>query len=188
MSATSEAGASPRPSEGVKDGGASARPQAQSSDRPPRRTDPVPNPLPFLLDFYPQEDPKFTRIAPFFDALRKGVLTTTRCDADGNLAWPPRVACPKCRGEKLSWVELPRAGSLYAFSAVLGGAPLGMEQDVPFVVGLIDLDGVPLRLFSRIAGTTYDDCRIGTRVELETYPLADGRVFFRFRPAGAPKA
>ena len=160
--------------------------EAQSADRPPRRTDPVPNPLPYLLDFYPQEDPKFTRIAPFFVALRNGSFTTTRCDEDGSLHWPPRVACPKCRGEKLSWVELPKRGTVYAFSAVLGGAPLGMEEDVPFVVGLIDLQGAELRLFSRIAHTRYEDCRIGMEVELETFDLPDGRVFYRFRPS-APR-
>ncbi|MDE1820123.1 MAG: Zn-ribbon domain-containing OB-fold protein [Euryarchaeota archaeon] len=180
MVATSEAGiggTDPRAAPTSK-----PRAEALATDKPPRRNDPVPQPLPFLLDFYPQEDPKFTRIAAFFDGLRKGWLTTTKCDADGTLSWPPRVACPTCRGEKLTWVELPRRGKLYAFSAVLGGAPLGMEQDVPFVVGLIDLEGSPLRIFSRIANVRYEDCCIGMEVVLETFDLPDGRIFYRFRP------
>ena len=160
---------------------ASAGTVAQADGRPPRRPDRVPDPTPFLLDFFPLEDAKQTRIAPFFDALRQGRLTTTRCEEDGTLSWPPRVVCPACRGEKLAWMELPRTGRLYAFSAVLGGAPLGMEQDVPFVVGLLDLDGVPLRILSRITGARYEDCRIGDAVELETFGLPDGRVFYRFR-------
>lgn len=183
MGATSEAGV------GSGGGGPVSRPvsQALATDKPPRKNDPVPQPLPFLLDFYPLEDPKYTRVAPFFEGLRRGSFTTTRCQIDGTLCWPPRVACPKCRGEKLTWVELPKRGRLYAFSAVLGGAPLGMEEDVPFVVALIDLEGVPLRVFSRIARARYEDCRIGMEVELETFDLPDGRVFYRFRPVAPMK-
>lgn len=184
MVARSESGGGAAPPPSTAGGPSKARPEALAAERPPRRNDPVPDPLPYLLDFYPQEDPKYTRIAPFFDALRKGSFTTTRCEKDGTLSWPPRVTCPVCRGDRLTWTELPRKGRLYAFSAVLGGAPLGMEQDVPFVVGLIDLEGAPLRIFSRIAHTRYEDCQIGSEVELETFLLPDGRVFFRFRPAG----
>jgi uncharacterized protein len=179
MPATPETGVASVP---AATGSARGKSEALATDRPPRKNDPVPNPLPFLLDFYPPEDPKYTRIAPFFEALRAGRFTTTRCETEGSLHWPPRVVCPTCRGEKISWVELPRSGKLYAFSAVLAGAPLGMEDDVPFVVGLIDLDGVPLRIFSRIGSARYEDCRIGMPVRLETFPLPDGRVFYRFRP------
>jgi uncharacterized OB-fold protein len=63
------------------------------------------------------------------------------------------------------------------------GAPLGMEADVPFVVGLVDLDGVELRIFGRIVGAPWERCRIGDRVEFETFDLPDGRVFYRFRAA-----
>ena len=142
----------------------------------------APTPPPFLLDFYPLEDPKFTRIAAFYDALRKGRLTTTRCAKDG-LAWPPRVVCPQCHSTVLEWTDLPDRGHVYAFSAVLAGAPLGMESDVPFVVGLVDLDGAPLRLFGRIVGRAWTECRVGMPVEVEPYNTPDGRVFFRFRAA-----
>ncbi|HEY6238904.1 MAG TPA: zinc ribbon domain-containing protein, partial [Thermoplasmata archaeon] len=56
---------------------------------------PAQTPPPFLLDFYPLEDAKFTRLSPFFDALHAGRFTTTRCAKDG-LHWPPRVVCPTC--------------------------------------------------------------------------------------------
>lgn len=137
--------------------------------------------LPFLLDFFPLEDDRHTRLAPFFATLRKGRLTTTRCPSDDLWLWPPRIVCPRCHGEGLEWVDLPSTGRVYAFSAVLAGAPLGMESEVPFVVGLVDLEGVPLRIFGRIVGTTWERCRVGLPVSVEPYDLADGRVFYRFR-------
>ena len=85
---------------------------------------------------------------------------------------------------ELEWVDLPKTGRLYAFSAVLAGAPLGMEAEVPFVVGLVDLDGVALRLFGRIEGSPWNECRIGQPVAAETYAIPDGRWFYRFRTAG----
>ena len=113
---------------------------------------------PFLLDFFPLEAETETRLSRFFDRLREGRLSTTRCPKDDRLLWPPRTVCPHCHTEELEWVDLPERGRIYAFSAVLAGAPLGMESDVPFAVGLVDLDGIPLRLFGRIEGRSWDGC------------------------------
>jgi uncharacterized protein len=136
---------------------------------------------PFLLDFFPLEGPDQTRLARFYDRLKERVVSTTRCPKDDLLHWPPRTACPRCHTESLEWVDLPDRGRIYAFSAVLGGAPLGMEADVPFAVGLVDLEGVPLRLFGRIEGRAWSALHIGLAVRLESYELGDGRWFYRFR-------
>jgi len=136
---------------------------------------------PFLLDFFPLETSDQTRLSRFFDRLKEGVVSTTRCPKDNVLLWPPRTACPVCHGETLEWVDLPRRGHLYAFSAVLGGAPLGMEGEVPFAVGLVDLEGAPLRLFGRIEGRPWTELFIGQPVRLESYDIGDGRWFYRFR-------
>ncbi|MGP8077497.1 MAG: Zn-ribbon domain-containing OB-fold protein [Thermoplasmata archaeon] len=136
---------------------------------------------PFLLDFFPLEGEKDTRLARFFVRLAEGHLSTTRCAGEGRLLWPPRTACPYCHSETLEWVDLPAEGRIYAFSAVLAGAPLGMESEVPFSVGLVDLDGGPLRLFGRIEGRGWESLRIGGRVRVEPYAVGDGRWFYRFR-------
>jgi len=136
---------------------------------------------PFLLDFFPLETPDQTRLHRFYERLREGRLSTTRCPRDGELHWPPRTACPTCRTEELEWVDLPEHGHVYAFSAVLVGAPLGMEAEVPFAVGLVDLDGVPLRLFGRIEGRPWTELRVGEPVRTEAYDIGDGRMFYRFR-------
>jgi len=151
---------------------------------PATASPPAPTPRekrPFLLDFFPLETADQTRLSYFFDRLREGRVSTTRCPKDGLLLWPPRTACPTCHTETLEWVDLPGRGHLYAFSAVLGGAPLGMEGEVPFAVGLVDLEGIPLRLFGRIEGRPWNELHIGQPVRLETYDIGDGRWFYRFR-------
>jgi uncharacterized protein len=156
---------------------ASAEPRPESATEKPRTEEK----RPFLLDFFPLEGPESTRVSRFYARLREGRLSTVRCAKDQELFWPPRTACPKCHTEELEWVDLPETGRIYAFSAVLGGAPLGMESQVPFAVGLVDLDGVPLRLFGRIEGKPWTELHIGGRVSVEPFDLADGRVFYRFR-------
>jgi len=136
---------------------------------------------PFLLDFFPLETADQTRLYRFYERLREGRLSTTRCSHDGELHWPPRTACPTCHTEELDWVDLPEGGHIYAFSAVLAGAPLGMETEVPFAVGLVDLDGAPLRLFGRIEGRPWTELGIGQPVRVEAYDIGDGRFFYRFR-------
>ncbi|MCI4336206.1 MAG: Zn-ribbon domain-containing OB-fold protein [Thermoplasmata archaeon] len=140
--------------------------------------------VPYLLDFYPLEEARHTRVSAFYENLRRGRFTTTRCRHDGTVLWPPRVICPKCHSGDLEWIDLPRSGHVYAFSAVLAGAPLGMESEVPFVVGLTDLDGSPLRLFGRIVGRAWTECRVGMPVEVEPFEVPGERVFYRFRAKG----
>jgi len=144
------------------------------SGAPPER-------LPYLLDLYPVEAPTQTHLSPFFDALREGRFTTTRCRKDRKLLWPPRVVCPVCHTSGLEWVDLPATGRVYAFSALLAGAPVGQEADLPRVVGLVELDGAPLRLFGRLLGIDWRECRIGLPVRVEPFTLPDGRAYYAFR-------
>lgn len=157
------------------------RPAATATASPSLPLSGPPERLPYLLDLYPVESSSQTRLAPFFDGLRQGRFTTTRCQKDGKVLWPPRVVCPACHTAELEWVDLPTTGRIYAFSALLAGAPIGQEADLPRVVGLVELDGSPLRLFGRLLGIDWRECRIGLKVRLEPLTLADGRAYYAFR-------
>jgi len=140
--------------------------------------------LPRLLDFYDFQTPADTRIHEFYTNLRDGDLTTTQCADCGEIHFPPRVVCPECMGEDLSYVGLPERGELFAFSEVRAGAPLGMQDDVPFVIAIVDLGDV--RLSARIDDTSMDELEIGDPVELNVIeidgPADHERVWFRFEP------
>jgi len=135
--------------------------------------------LPFMLDFYPLEDNKATRINQFFQNLKQGQLTTTKCKKCAQLLWPPRIVCPNCFTNEFEWVDLGTTGELYAFTEVRIGAPLGFVQDVPFCVGLVKISG--LLMSSRIDNARYDQLRIGDKLQLKIVELEDGRVFYRFK-------
>jgi len=134
--------------------------------------------LPFMLDFYPLQDEKNTRISQFFKNLKEGRLTTTKCKECGKLLWPPRIVCPECLSESLEWVDLGVEGELYAFTEIRLGAPLGFVEDVPFCVGIVRIGG--LLISARIDDAKYEDLEIGDRVRLKIVELPDTRIFYRF--------
>jgi uncharacterized protein len=141
--------------------------------------------LPRLLDFYELQTEDQTRIHEFYDNLRDGRLTTTRCRDCDELHFPPRIVCPECTGDDLEYVDLPHEGELFAFSEVRGGLPIGLrEHEVPFVVAVVDLG--PVRLSGRVDDASYDDLEIGDPVSLKIVeidgPTDDERVFYRFEP------
>lgn len=136
--------------------------------------------LPYMLDFYPLEDEKSTRISEFFKNLKDGRLTTTKCRRCATLLWPPRIVCPSCLSNELEWVNLGTEGELYAFTEMRLGAPLGFVQDLPFCIGIVKIGG--LLISARIDDAEYEQLKIGDKVKLKIVELEDGRVFFRFKP------
>ncbi len=135
--------------------------------------------LPYMLDFYPLQDEKSTRISQFFGNLKEGRLTTTRCRECDELFWPPRIVCPRCFSDKLEWKDLGIEGELYAFTEMKAGAPLGFEEDIPFCIGMVRIGG--LLMSARIDGARFEELKIGDKVRLKIVELEDGRVFYRFR-------
>ncbi len=138
--------------------------------------------LPYMMDFYPLEDEKNTRISQFFKKLKEGHLTTTKCKECGKLLWPPRIICSNCLSDKLDWIDLGAEGELYAFTEMKAGAPLGFVQDVPFCIGIVRIGG--LLITARIDNAKYEDLKIGDKVKLKIVELEDGRIFYRFRRVG----
>lgn len=82
--------------------------------------------------------------APFWAAVQQGGLALPRCSVCGRWQWYPESAATDCPGGTLQWEPVATTGMLYSFTRVhrsfLPGAGKGGQQ--PYVVGLVDLDGV----------------------------------------------
>ncbi|KKM12500.1 hypothetical protein SY88_02890 [Clostridiales bacterium PH28_bin88] len=145
------------------------------------------------MDMYPLQSKEFNRIYPFYDNLREGRLTTTRCHQCGKQAFPPRVICPECLSENLEWVNMPAKGKVLVVTEEEVGVPLGFET--PLIHALIDLGG-QLTLFARVINCTQGELREGEEVKLVVFPvdplpvegkkgaiILQERVFFAFEKA-----
>lgn len=131
------------------------------------------------IDLFPLETEEHNRIFPFYENLRQGRFTTTKCKGCGAQPWPPRVVCPECMSDNLEWVDLPTTGILDTFTVEEIGVPLGFET--PLIHGLVKIkDG--LTLFSRITDAKPDGLREGMKVKLKVIPIDRNRVIYAFTP------
>lgn len=136
--------------------------------------------MPYILDFYPLQTEEFTQIHSFFENLKEGKFTTTKCKKCGEILWQPRIVCPHCSGNEMDWIDLPQEGKLFAFTEVFYGVPLGLEQDAPFSIGVVELDGLPMSVLARIDDAHFEDLEVGQEMKLKIINLEDGRVWFRW--------
>ena len=56
-----------------------------------------------------------------------------------------------------------------------------MEKDIPFSIGIVELDGVGIKLLTRLIGP-YSELSLDMPMELEPWNLPDGRIFYKFKP------
>ncbi len=143
------------------------------------------------MDLYPQQAKEFNRIYPFYEFLKQGRFTTTRCKDCGHRSFPPRVICPNCLSENLEWTDLPTKGSVKVVTEEEVGVPLGFET--PLIHSLIDLEG-ELTLFTRIVHCKVGQLKEGDEVRLCVFPVDSvpiqvgrevvqkERVFYAFEP------
>jgi uncharacterized protein len=111
---------------------------------------------------------------PFWDGISVGELRLQRCTDCGRAVFYPRVVCPHCFSDQLSWFTASGTGSVY--SCTVAHRPFGeYAEQAPFTIALIDLAEGP-RMLSRITGS--GPCRIGDQVELD---------ITRLGPPGSPE-
>lgn len=134
------------------------------------------------IDIYPLEAPEQNKLHKFYEYLREGRLTATRCKQCGSVPWPPRTVCPGCYSDDLEWIDLPKRARLYAFTTQWGGVPTGF--DVPLMMGLLDFEG-GLRMLSRIVDAKPEELEIGGEVEFTVLEVPGNRVVHAFKPVRA---
>ncbi|HKA84608.1 MAG TPA: OB-fold domain-containing protein [Acidimicrobiales bacterium] len=78
-------------------------------------------------------------------------------------------------------VSLPRTGSLWAWTAVTA-APPGYEGPVPYGFGVVELDGVGLRVVGRLTEPDPSALREGQPMVVTTETLPGGLVVWAFTP------
>jgi uncharacterized protein len=91
--------------------------------------------------------------------LESGVLAFQRCAGCGFAVFYPRVLCPLCGGDDLTWEISSGRGVIYATTAVY------RRDNDPYNVVLVDLDE-GFRMMSRVDGVPAERVEVGARVML----------------------
>ena len=123
------------------------------------------------MDLWPLECKEFNRIYKFYDYLREGRLTTTRCKKCGKVSFPPGVICSKCWSDELEWIDLPTRAKVATFTVTVIGAPLGF--DTPLILAWLDFgkDSPVKQLLVRIINCPEDKIKDGDEVKLAVFDV-----------------
>ncbi len=86
----------------------------------------------------------------FWEGVHDHKLLLQNCDDCNQYIFYPRIICPHCFSDQLTWQETSGQGKIHSFT-VVHKAPPPFQDETPFVVGIIELEeGV--RMMSRIIG------------------------------------
>ncbi|MBI3190629.1 Zn-ribbon domain-containing OB-fold protein [archaeon] len=81
-------------------------------------------------------------------------LVGTVCKSCKSLHFPPRVVCMGCGLDNQEPIKFSGNGKLLSYT-VIHAAPDGFEKQVPYVIGLVQLEEGPV-ISSQIVGNTND--------------------------------
>lgn len=115
----------------------------------------------------------------FWSSVVAGALQLRRCTRCGTCFVLPLPSCPECAGEPELVVSEGR-GSLYTWVVVNHAFDDELAQQVPYVVGAVELDE-GARIFARVEGIDGDALAADVRLRA-TYPTEAGRPPIVFVP------
>ena len=122
--------------------------------------------------------------APYFDGLRRRLISFPCCRACGRTHWYPMKRCPYCYGQAFAWNPIAGPGRLYSWTVVRRGFSRASPTP-PYIVGLVEFDEVPgVRLITNIVDCDPADLTIDAAVRPVFSDPADVAPTVRFRLAG----
>ena len=102
---------------------------------------------------------------PFWDATARHALVAARCAGCGRFRMPPTPFCPHCQSQSIDWRTLSGRGTVYSYTVVERAILPGMEDHLPYVPAVIELDGAPgVRLISNIVDIEVANIHVGMAV------------------------
>lgn len=122
--------------------------------------------------------------AEFFAGSGRGELRVQRCRACRFHHHYPRIACPHCGSDALEWITATGWGTVHSFTVVRQHGIPPFNEQVPFVVALVDLDEPGARFVAQLPTVAPEAAQIGMRVRA-TFRTANAEVsFVEFTPDG----
>jgi hypothetical protein len=122
---------------------------------------------------------------PFWDAALEGRLLGSRCTKCGTFLLPPQPFCFVCQNATFEWTELPGTGTIYSFTVVRHPLAPHLAEVVPYVSGVIELDGTQgagCRMIANIVDCDPESVRIGDKVRVAFDKVSDTMAVPRFAP------
>jgi uncharacterized OB-fold protein len=112
---------------------------------------------------------------PFWESCKNHQLKMQYCTRCTTWIWYPKAWCPNCgKRDSIEWRSLSGNGEIYSFTIIrqVIDNSLAFQQDLPFVIALIELEEGP-RIYSNVTGSKPEDISIGDKLSLHFDDVTD---------------
>jgi uncharacterized OB-fold protein len=109
------------------------------------------------------------------------VLQGGRSQSSGLYHFPLSDVCPYTGADDVEAVDLPASGRLWLWTSVTT-APPGYEGPVPYGFGIVELDGIALRVVGRLTESEPANLETGQRMRVVADEFT-GVTTWAFQPA-----
>jgi len=118
---------------------------------------------------------------PFWDAAKQHKFVLKRCKSCGFVDHPPYLYCTNCSSEDHEWFEASGKARLGAWAINQYMVPFPFWDDMPYVVGFIELPEGP-RMISNIVQCEQDKLTAGMELELVWDDVSEEISLPKWRP------
>ena len=119
---------------------------------------------------------------PYWEAAKQHKFQVPHCNACCQFWFPPSASCPHCLSTDFAFTEVSGRGKVYSFVTFHRVYHPAFEQEVPYVVALVELEEGP-RLLTNIVGVPPDQVVCEMPVKVVFDDVGDGVSVPKFTPA-----
>jgi uncharacterized OB-fold protein len=119
---------------------------------------------------------------PYWEAAKHHKLEVPHCNACGHYWFPPSASCPHCLSTDFAFTPVSGQGKVFSFVTFHRVYHPAFEQEVPYVVALVELEEGP-RLLTNIVGVPPDKVACEMPVKVVFDDVGDGVAVPKFTPA-----
>lgn len=119
--------------------------------------------------------------APLWEGCQRGKLVLPYCEQCMESFYYPRLWCPGCLGQQLSWREVSGEGHIYSFSIIYQSPLPSYQGDVPYVLAIIELKEGP-RMMTNVVNCELTEVIVGMSVVV-TFEQRGDMSIPQFQPA-----
>ena len=118
----------------------------------------------------------------FWDGCLNHELRIQKCENCGRYRFEPSFICPRCMSLNTEWVKVSGKGSVYSFAVYRQPSEPAFADMVPYVLALIELEGIGVRMISNVINCQLEEVKIGMKVEVVFDDATEKVTLPKFRP------
>jgi uncharacterized OB-fold protein len=107
----------------------------------------------------------------YWDELVNNRFCIPFCESCNEYYFYPRIMCPHCSSQNVTFKEHNGLGEIYSFTVVQRTIVESFEKDVPYTMALVQIDDNGTKMMTRIIDCEPSKVYIGMKVKLKFHKM-----------------